>query len=355
MSLTCSPKHNCNSLVTNIIAMKKWIVIIVGSVLAGALLLACTKAKTSGNTEEAVDPSGLILGQFNADSAYSFIEQQLAFGSRVPGSDGHRACRNYLIDKLKSYNADSMVVQDAVLTAYNGDKLPITNIIAGWNVDVPRRVLLVAHWDSRPWSDKETDADKRMTPVPGANDGASGVAVLLEIARNMALRLPDVGVDIMFTDAEDYGDSSESDDNEDTWCLGTQYWIKSGMPPFSSDNLPVYGILLDMVGGRNARFHYEYFSQLNAPNPTVKVWSEASRIGHGSKFIRQVASAVTDDHIFLSRAGIPTTNIIEGFNEETLSFAPTWHTNNDNIENIDRNSLKAVGETVLNVIYKEKQ
>lgn len=335
--------------------MNKWTAFIAGSVLLSALMFACVKAKTSENTEKALDPVDLLLGKFSADSAYGFIEQQLAFGPRVPGSDAHKACRNYLIDKLKTYNADSVFVQDAVVTAYNGDILPITNIIAGWNVNVPRRVLLVAHWDSRPWSDKETDAEAKMKPVPGANDGASGVAVLLEIARNMAMKAPAIGVDIMFTDAEDYGDSNTLDDNEDTWCLGTQYWIKSGMPPYTLDNLPVYGILLDMVGGRNARFHYEYFSQINAPNPTVKVWAEASRIGHGGKFIRRLGSAVTDDHIFLSRAGIPTTNIIEGFNEETQSFAPTWHTNDDNIENIDRSSLKAVGETVLNVVYKEKQ
>jgi len=335
--------------------MKKWTVIIAGALLVSAVFFACAKAKTSVETEEAVDPAELLLGQFNADSAYSFIEQQVAFGPRVPGTDAHRACRNYLIDKLKSYKADSLIIQDAVVTAYNGDKLPITNIIAGWNVNVPRRILLVAHWDSRPWSDKETDADDRQKAVPGANDGASGVAVLLEIARNFALREPNVGVDIMFTDAEDYGDSTGFDDKEDTWCLGTQYWIKNGMKPYRPDNLPAYGILLDMVGGRNAKFHYEYYSQLNAPNPTIKVWGEAKRLGYGDKFIRRVGAAVTDDHIFLTRAGIPTTNVIEGLNDQTQSFAPTWHTTDDTVENIDRSSLKAVGETVLNVIYKEKQ
>lgn len=335
--------------------MKKWTVIIVGVVLVSVISYACTKAKTIRTTEKATDPAELLLGQFNADSAYNFIKQQLAFGPRVPGTDSHKACRKYLIDKLKSYNADSLVIQDATVTAFNGDKLPITNIIAGWNINVPRRVLLVAHWDTRPWSDEETDADARMLPVDGANDGASGVAVLLEIARNMAILEPNIGIDIMFTDAEDYGDNSGFDQSESTWCLGTQYWVKSGMPPYSSENMPVYGILLDMVGGRNARFHYEYYSQLNAPTATTKVWGEAARLGYGDIFIRRVGSAVTDDHIFLTRAGIPTTNIIEGLNEQTQSFAPTWHTNDDNIDNIDRKSLKAVGETVLNVVYKEKE
>lgn len=335
--------------------MKKWTVIIVGAVLVGALFFACAKTNKAQTSEEATDPAELILGQFNADSAYKFIEEQLAFGPRVPGTDGHKACRDYLIGKLKSFDADSMIIQDATVTAFNGDVLPITNIVAGWNINVPRRILLVAHWDTRPWSDEEADADDRLKPVDGANDGASGVAVLLEIARNLAIREPNIGVDIMFTDAEDYGNSSNFDNNESTWCLGTQYWIKSGMPPYHPENLPIYGILLDMVGGRNARFHYEYYSQLNAPTPTIKVWSEASRIGYGDVFIRRVGSAVTDDHLFLTKAGIPTTNIIEGLNEQTQSFAPTWHTNDDTIENIDRNSLKAVGETVLNVVYKEKQ
>lgn len=335
--------------------MKKWTVIIVGAMLVCTLSFACTKSKTTRTIEEATDPTELILGQFNADSAYNFIKQQVDFGPRVPGSAAHKACRNYLIDKLRSYNPDSMIIQDATVTAFNGDVLPITNIIAGWNTNAARRVLLVAHWDTRPWSDEETDAEARLLPVDGANDGASGVAVLLEIARNMALREPNIGIDIMFADAEDYGDNSTFDQSESTWCLGTQYWIKSGMPPYRPGNMPVYGILLDMVGGRNARFHYEYYSQLDARTPTIKVWSEASNLGYSDVFVRRVGAAVTDDHIFITRAGIPTTNIIENLNEQTQSFAPTWHTNSDNLENIDRNSLKAVGETVLNVIYKEKQ
>lgn len=337
--------------------MKKWTVIFAVALVVCAIAVACGRNKPSGQAaaETQPNPSDLLLGKFDADSAYDFVARQVAFGPRVPGSEGHRACRQFIIDRLKAYGADSVMIQDGVVTAFNGDELPITNIIGGYNITTPRRILLIAHWDTRPWADKDDKLDERHRPIDGANDGASGVAVLLEIARNLAMRSPNVGVDLMFVDAEDYGDSSAFDPREDTWCLGSQYWINSGMPPYHPDNLPVYGILLDMVGGRNARFHYEYFSQANAPKPTIKVWSEAQKLGHSDKFIRTVGGAVTDDHIFITRAGIPTTDIIETLNVETSSFPPTWHTLDDNLDGIDKGTLKAVGETVLNVVYKEKQ
>lgn len=189
--------------------------------------------------------------------------------------------------------------------------------------------------------------------MPGANDGGSGVGVLLEIARNLAAKQPSIGVDIAFFDAEDYGKYEGFEDSSDTWCLGSQYWAKN-MIPYSAYNKPVYGILLDMVGGRGARFHYELFSQEYARLATVKVWGEAEKLGYSDYFIREKGAPVTDDHVVLTRAGIPTTNIIESINSETQSFNPTWHTLDDTMANIDRASLKAVGETVLNVVYKER-
>lgn len=337
--------------------MKKWTVFIAGALAISSIAFACSKSKPTSQAEESSlqNPSTLLLGEFSADSAYKFIAEQVAFGPRVPGTTPHRECRRYLINRLRGFNPDSIFVQDGEVTAFNGDRLPITNIIARYNTSTPRRILLVAHWDTRPWADKEDNIDERHQPFDGANDGGSGVGVLLEIARNLSIKAPNIGVDIMFVDAEDYGDTSGFDQKEDTWCLGTQYWINHGMKPYSSDDLPVYGILLDMVGGRNARFHYEYFSQENATKPTIKVWSEAERLGHNDKFIRSIGGAVTDDHVFLTRNGIPTTDIIETLNSETSSFPPTWHTLDDNLTNIDKNTLKAVGETVLNVVYKEKQ
>lgn len=312
-----------------------------------------SNAGTSSESTEQQRPAAKALGSFNADSAYRYVADQVDFGPRVPGSEGHKACRDYIINQLRNFHADTMYVQEAQVTAYTGDKLPITNIIAGYNPAQSKRVLLVTHWDTRPWADREDREEERNRPIPGANDGGSGVGVLLEIARNLAIKEPSVGVDLLFVDAEDYGRSDSFDRQDDTWCLGSQYWVEH-MVPYKAENLPVYGILLDMVGGVNARFHYEDFSARNASTPTIKVWSEAEALGYGDRFIRKVGGATIDDHIVLTRAGIPTTDVIELCNEQTYSFPPTWHTHDDNMSNIDRSTLKAVGETVLNVIYKEK-
>lgn len=323
--------------------------------IAAVTMMSC--GSTGGEKNKAVVNSNetLRLGNFSADSAFAHIERQVAFGPRVPGTESHAACRDYIVSELQRAGVDSLIVQDAVVEAYTGDKLPIYNIMGRFNPNVAakRRVLLAAHWDTRPWADRENSADERMKPIAGANDGGSGVGVLLEIARNLGQRRPSVGVDLLFVDAEDYGDASGFDDRSETWCLGSRYWTQH-MTPYTPATLPVYGILLDMVGGRDAKFHYEYFSQKNAPNVTAKVWSEAERLGYNHIFVRSIGGAVTDDHIVLTEAGIPTTDIIETLNEQTQSFNPTWHTLDDTPENIDKNTLKAVGETVLNVLYKEK-
>ena len=188
-----------------------------------------------------------------------------------------------------------------------------------------------------------------MTPILGANDGGSGVGVLLEIARCLQERKPMIGVDILFVDAEDYGNSG---DNEDTWCLGTQYWIKN--LPYSPSRMPQYGILLDMVGGKDAKFHREYVSQYVAPSIVDKVWTAAVASGYGDVFVNELGGSIVDDHVYVNQGGIPCIDIIETLNPQTMSFNPTWHTLDDNMSNIDRQSLKAVGQTVLNVIYNEQ-
>lgn len=320
------------------------------------MAMVCAACKSNSKTDSAQNgttPKSTPIGNFDADSAYQYIADQVAFGPRIPGSDAHRNCRDWLVQSLKNHGADSVIVQEATVKAYNGDVLPISNIIAGFNIRQSRRVLLVAHWDTRPWADHDNTIEKRHSTFDGANDGGSGVGVLLEIARNLGQKAPSVGVDIMFTDAEDYGNSDGFDSNSDTWCLGSKYWSEN-IVPYRIDNLPVYGILLDMVGGRNAVFHYEAFSTQNAATPTIKVWSEAEALGYGDRFPRRLGGAVTDDHINITNAGIPTTDIIELNNIETQSFPPTWHTLADNMSNIDKSTLKAVGQTVLNVVYKEK-
>ncbi len=318
-----------------------------------AVFTACKSKTQADSSSTTTTPKATVLGAFSADSAYRYIADQVNFGPRVPGTAAHTACRDYIVAKLKDFGADSVITQNATVTAFNGDVLPISNIIAGFNTANSKRILLAAHWDTRPWADNDITIEKRHRPIDGANDGGSGVAVLLEIARNLALKAPSVGVDLLFLDAEDYGDNSGFGENPDTWCLGAQYWADN-IVPYRADNMPVYGILLDMVGGRDAHFNYEAFALQNAPTPTRKVWSEAEQLGHASRFIRKVGGAVTDDHVVLTRAGIPTTDIIELNNPETMSFPPTWHTLDDNLANIDKETLKVVGDVVLNVVYKEK-
>lgn len=318
--------------------------------LLSTLLIATVGCSSKTGQASATKADAKLLGHFSADSAYAYVARQVDFGPRVPGTASHKACADFLVAELGRF-ADTVVVQHSTATAFNGDVLPLTNIIGVFNPKQSRRVLLLAHWDTRPWADMSVE--NHDTPIPGANDGGSGVGVLLEIARNLAMESPAVGVDILFVDGEDYGNSGGFSDNEDTWCLGSQEWVKE-MPPYTKDNRPIYGILLDMVGGRNARFHREYFSEINAPNSTNKIWSEAQHLGFGDLFFNEIGGSIVDDHLVMTRAGIPTTNIVETMNVETSNFPPTWHTHNDNMDNIDRTSLDAVGKTVLNVVYKEK-
>lgn len=288
---------------------------------------------------------------FNRDSAYSYVRRQVSFGPRVSGSQANRDCRYFLVSELKRHGGEYVNVQHGDVTAFTGETLPIGNIMASFNPDLNDRVLLIAHYDTRPWSDCDHNEENRMKPVVGANDGASGVAVILEIVRNLGLHKAPVGVDVLFVDAEDYGQASGFSTHDSSWCLGTQYWVEH--MPYTPDNMPRYGVLFDMVGGVGARFHREYFSDHYARALVDKVWSVAERSGFDSRFINKGGGSVVDDHIFLNEAGIPTVDIIESKNATTGTFPPTWHTTEDTIDNIDPASLEAVGQTVLNLIYSE--
>lgn len=320
--------------------------------ILGLFTYSCSAgSKGAGSDSDSIVVNSLQKAEFNADSAYSYVKTQVDIGPRVPGSWEHDRCAKYLVSELKRHNADTVIEQIAVVKAYTGDRLPINNIMGRYNLPAKKRVLLVAHWDTRPWADNEASMQDRNRPVPGANDGASGVGVLLEIARQLNALRPGIGVDILFADAEDYGRSEGWGSSEETWALGTQYWIKN--MPYGKGEFPVYGILLDMVGGLEARFHREYFSDQYASAILDKVWSIAAASGYGQVFINKPAGGITDDHVFINRAGIPCIDIIECFNPVTKSFPPTWHTLSDDMSSIDRNSLKAVGQTVLNTIYNE--
>lgn len=332
--------------------MNRAIVNLLVAFMACLMWSACsgTSGKTSRQTADS--EKNALLGSFSADSAYRYVAEQVSFGPRVPGMESHDLCGEYLVEKLRSFGADTVIEQKTVVEAFNGDKLPITNIFARFNSQAVNRVLLVAHWDTRPWANMEVSEENRTKPILGANDGGSGVGVILEIARNLGIKAPDCGVDILFVDAEDYGSSNSFTNNDESWCLGSQYWVEH--MPYTSVNRPSYGILLDMVGGTGAKFHREHYSHNHAKLPTVKVWGEAKALGFDDVFVNKVGGAVVDDHVFITEAGIPTTDIIENLSDVTGNFPATWHTLDDNMQHISTRSLDVVGKTVLNVIYKEK-
>ncbi len=280
---------------------------------------------------------------FSADSAYRYVARQVEFGPRVPNTEAHRQAGDWLAAELRRHGAE-VIEQPLTLKAFDGTTLKARNILGRYNPEAPERILLLAHWDCRPWADEDEDEANRKKPVDGANDGASGVGVLLEIARQLGMQSPSKGVDILFTDAEDWG----SDGDEDSWALGTQEFAAN--PPVKG-YAPKEAILLDMVGGRNATFAKEYFSEKAAPGLNAALWRIASELGYSSIFVNEPGTAVNDDHISLIESGIPTIDIIE-FNRANGGFNPRWHTASDNMDGISAETLGAVGNVVLTYIRK---
>lgn len=300
---------------------------------------------------EKLNPTGPT---FNADSAYTFIAAQCAFGPRAMNTKSHDECGEWIAKKFESYGC-KITNQRAELRGYDGTMLRSRNIIASYKPEATTRVLLCAHWDTRPWADNDPDSTNWRKPIDGANDGASGVGVMLEIARLLQQNKDlAIGVDFVCLDAEDWGTPKWSNqaDSEDTWALGAQYF---------ATNLPTgyearYGILLDMVGGRGSKFYREGMSMAFAPDIVKKVWRAARAAGFGSYFPKTDGGMITDDHVPLNqKANIPTIDIIPYYPDcVQSSFGPTWHTINDNLQNIDPNTLKAVGQTVIQVLFTEK-
>jgi hypothetical protein len=324
--------------------------------LSGILIISgCTGGNTPVQHKPAATspPPAVNVPAFNSDSAYAYVAAQVAFGPRVPGSGAHSECAAWLTGKLKSYGAE-VIVQTFKARAYNGKILTGKNIIASFNPKAHKRIMLSSHWDSRPFADHDPDPANHYKPIDGANDGASGVGILLEMARNFQKQNPAVGVDIFLWDLEDYGEHSDEQDKDgtDSWALGSQYWSQNKHHPSYSAN---YGILLDMVGAENPSFTKEYFSMQYAPAIVDKVWATARKLGYGDVFLNVKAGAVTDDHVYVNRyAGIPTIDIIHYNSSAKSGFFPQWHTLGDNMEIISKSTLNIVGTTLMHVVYEEK-
>lgn len=305
-------------------------------------------------TTETINKEIIPVPVFNADSAYAYVKAQTDFGPRVPNTKAHTDCGNYLAQQLERFGA-KVYIQEADMPSWDGKMLKIKNIIGAYKPESKKRLLLCAHWDSRPYADNDQDGKNYRTPIIGANDGASGVGILLEIARQIQKEQPTMGIDIIFFDAEDYGVPQFHQGNapDDSWCLGSQLW---GRRPHVANYNARYGILLDMVGGKDATFYYEGFSKERASGYMKKIWKEAIEAGFSKYFIRRDGGYVTDDHMYIYEyAHIPCVDIINyDPNDRRSSFGSTWHTLQDNMDNIDVNTLKVVGQTVMNVIYKEQ-
>lgn len=325
----------------------------------------------SNNTQPASDGSGdsksqisnLNTPEFCADSAYAFCQRQCDFGPRTMNSEAHEQCGQWIAQKFASYGLN-VTEQRATLKGFDGTPLLSNNIIASYHPELRERILICAHWDSRPWADNDPEEANWTKPVLAANDGASGVAVMLEIARlissdyrtdttnlgpqTSSTALPSIGIDFICFDAEDWG----SDNVSDSWALGAQYWAAH---PHRDGYTASYGILLDMVGGQGARFFREGFSTYYAPKIVEKVWRTAETLGYGSFFPQTDGGTITDDHGPVNTvAGIPCIDIIPYYPDcDASSFGPTWHTVNDDMQHIDKSTLKAVGQTLVQVIYSE--
>lgn len=304
---------------------------------------ACSSEKSDRSTLREPMTADSVKIEFNSDSAYSYVAAQVDMGPRVPGTESHRLCRRFIENKLQQAGAVLSFQDTAIIR--NGKEIKVHNIHARFNPQAKKSVMLLAHYDTRPWADQESDPALKSRPIDGANDGASGVAVLLEIARHIRELPASTGIEMLFVDQEDAGNN----DDDDSWCIGSQLWAESKIMPYKR---PEYAILLDMVGAHDARFHREYFSYTYAKPVVDRVWNTASRLGYGDRFPSETAGAVNDDHIHLIQAGIPAIDIIECNNPRTGSFNPSWHTLSDNIDNIDPQTLKIVGEVILETLKK---
>lgn len=323
--------------------MKKMTTMIGAAITAAMMMAACGGTATdNGDNQQDSTAQTEQTTAFNADSAYAMVAHQCEFGPRVPGTEAHEACAKWLTEVLRE-RCDAVVEQRGTVTTFDGVTLHITNLVGSFNPEAQDRVLLLAHWDCRPWADNDADEARQREPVMGANDAASGVGVLLELARVWQQERPKVGVDILFVDAEDWGESGGDDDS---WALGTQYWAAH---PHVAGYTAQYGILLDMVGARGAKFRREQYSTYYAGDIQDRVWRAANSEGFSSTFLNEPGGAVTDDHIAVNQRGIPCIDIID-MRATPTGFFDAWHTTHDTMDQIDRNTLRAVGKTLLHVI-----
>lgn len=315
---------------------------VVFSFVLAMILAGCTAQKKSEpETSRPTPQKAVSVPQFNGARAFEFLKEQVAFGPRNPNSKGHKSCLDYLERTLRQF-ADEVTLQPFTTQGY-GETLALTNIIAKFKPSATARILLCAHWDTRPRADMDTNKTRRSQPILGANDGASGVAVLLELAALLKANPPEIGVDIVLFDGEDYGYEGDLA----KYMLGSRYFAQHKAPNYN----PRFGILLDMVGDKFLEIPHEQHSLRYAPDIVSLVWTKARELGY-LQFVDLPGEAVSDDHLPLNEAGIKTIDIIDfNYPDPTNRF---WHTHDDVPENCSAESLEAVGTVITHVVYAQK-
>lgn len=314
---------------------------------------SCSQSASQSNASKTTNTeAGTVVSKpkFNADSALYYVKQQLDFGPRVPGTEAQQLCGSWLENELIRHGA-TVKVQRTEATAYDGTKLPVINLVGSYNPEAKMRVLLISHWDCRHVADNDPDVSKRNQPVDGANDGASGVGVLLELARLAKQQLPQVGIDIFLTDVEDYGapDDWKGSHDEKWWGMGTQLWCQQAV---KEGYRAQYGILLDMVGAPDATFYREYYSERYASSYVDQIWQTAAGMGYGQMFINQRGGGITDDHVFVNQIlGLPTVDIIDTRMDQDGTFYPYWHTTGDTLDKLSAETLQKVGNLLVKLLW----
>ena len=314
------------------------------------VLAACNSGNKTESTTTETKKNTTPAPSFNADSAFNYVKAQTDFGPRIPNSSSQAKCADWLSTTMKQF-ADTVIVQSFQSRGFDGKTLNGKNIISSFIPSKGDRIMLCAHWDTRPFADQ--DSVRKNEPIDGANDGASGVGILIEVARQLSIAKPDLGIDIIFFDLEDYGQPENSGfpEQDDTYCLGSQYWSQNLHTP---NYFARYGVLLDMVGATNATFTQEGTSMRYAENVTGMVWKTAGDLGYGNYFLMEKTNPIVDDHYYINQiAEIKCTDVIHYDYNTPSHFWKHWHTHGDTIDKIDKNSLKAVGQTLLQVLFNE--
>lgn len=297
------------------------------SCVALVLALGC-QARAGGGTAASDEV------EFSGPTALKYVEQQLAFGPRIPNTSGHQKTGDWLLRELRA-RADTVVVQEIRHRTSKGQALQLRNFFARFRPQATDRLLYVAHWDTRPFADKSANLGQQRLPVPGANDGASGVAVLLGVADALKAKPPTIGVDLLFVDGEDYGDFADSTET----LIGARYFAKHLPPGYTT----LFAVLFDMVGDKDLQFLEEGYSAQNAPEVVQRVWQTADRLGYSNVFVKRVTQALTDDHVPLQQAGIRAIDVID------FDF-PYHHTTEDTLDKVSAESLQIVGNVAVALI-----